>query len=885
MAMMPVDTSPRAAARAWAWPAAITALGLGLRIFGLDHHGLWYDEAAVLQIAGDAIHPSRTFDPDYTSDAPLFPLLVAGWYGLMRAIPGVEPGSVLCDFLLRLFPALVGTACIPLVFLLGRRVLGNERPALIAAFLFAISPFQVYYAQDLRNYSLMVAINLAAAWCLIEALEKDRPAAWAGLVASMALGIYNHFFMVWYIVAFNLYALSVSWVHRRRMPAWIAANLCIILLSVPSLYLMLFTSLLFDTAVSPWYPPPDLAAAAITFKSFFAGYSPNAPAYKALTLLALAFSGAGLLSLYKKPRAALFLLILAAAPIALSILYWRTKEFPYYTHRLMIFSAVPCYLLIGQGAGLLRNRFAAAAVAAFGVLTLPPLADMYAQRLHPLQKHTTGILYKNQTRDAAAFVAARFRQGDVVLHRLRYTFLPFRYYLDAPQHVVELDRRGIREATQDYTNISLYLNAKTMPLLFHDAAEGAQRIWFVNSWWDHFGSDTMTDAMPEWLDARYRRVAFREFDGLDVYCFEPARSTGEPSLRISDDGTHALATRISPGEAAGREFIEAAVAFPPSRGPALALDRVLIAHGAALYRGNEYPAVFAPDGHISIPALGLSILNKGGGAMDGVQWSAAAVDTASASAVLISAPLESTGPFSYGFTISNPSPGPATLVLDIAESVETMPGLGFTPLEPNSSAWRPARQETLDPYPLPFANAFALVAHVSSQVPDEKSVYRDIALPPGEYRVYLRRAVRGGAVNLDGAFARVAVGTKDSPGAPLGIVAPVDGLPESGWRWTEAGTFTARGEAQRMVITALNRDNLRHAYFRLDRVAIVSATSTANAVPGADRTEIQLAPGETRAIQRAADMNGQPRKRIDIETYDAAGRAFRSVHFTVRNGP
>ena len=272
--------------------------------------------------------------------------------------------------------------------------------------------------------------------------------------------------------------------------------------------------------------------------------------------------------------------------------------------------------------------------------------------------------------------------------------------------------------------------------------------------------------------------------------------------------------------------------------------------------------------------------------MGDAEWSVAAMDFPPATALLVSAPAQSAGPFSYGFTITNPSSGPLDLVLQIIESTETIPGLGFTQVESNSSAWRPARQESLDSYPLPYENAYALVARISRQVPDEKAIYRDIALPAGEYRVYLRCAVRGGGQNTDGAYARVAIGPRDGPASLIGVVAPADDLPESGWRWVEAGTFAATGDEQRMTITALNQDNLPQAYFRLDRVVILPVSSPEDSrTLEAGRFPVRLAPGETRAFQRASDMEGRPRKRIDIETYDADRRAFRSIHFTVRNAP
>ncbi|MCX6388190.1 MAG: glycosyltransferase family 39 protein, partial [Solirubrobacterales bacterium] len=79
--------------------------------------------------------------------------------------------------LIRLPSLLAGVALIPIVALLGRRLIGS-RAGVAAAAIAAASPFLVFYSVEARSYSLTVALSTASTLLLLRALDRGGKANW-----------------------------------------------------------------------------------------------------------------------------------------------------------------------------------------------------------------------------------------------------------------------------------------------------------------------------------------------------------------------------------------------------------------------------------------------------------------------------------------------------------------------------------------------------------------------------------------------------------------------------------------------------------------------------------------------------------------------------------
>ena len=80
--------------------------------------------------------------------------------------------------------ALPSILCVPLMYVLARRLLG-QTAGLLAAALMACAPFAVYYAQEARMYGLALMLFLLAFYAVARALDSGQPAGVANANGSI----------------------------------------------------------------------------------------------------------------------------------------------------------------------------------------------------------------------------------------------------------------------------------------------------------------------------------------------------------------------------------------------------------------------------------------------------------------------------------------------------------------------------------------------------------------------------------------------------------------------------------------------------------------------------------------------------------------------------
>ncbi len=116
---------------------------------------------------------------------------------------------------LRMPSLIAGAITIPLVYVLGKRLLGRPT-ALVATALTAFSPFMIYYSGEARSYALMMALLLGSTLSMLLAVDTRR-ARWWVVYAACSWGA----FLTHYTSAFILAPQFVwlLWAHpeaRRR---------------------------------------------------------------------------------------------------------------------------------------------------------------------------------------------------------------------------------------------------------------------------------------------------------------------------------------------------------------------------------------------------------------------------------------------------------------------------------------------------------------------------------------------------------------------------------------------------------------------------------------------------------------------------------------------
>ena len=156
----------REVGRPAAWLAAITLLGVALRIPGLGSD-LWLDEilTVVRLVPGSVV--SLFTGPETLNNHLLHTLLVR----VSVAAFGVEEWAV------RLPALLFGVATIPALYLLARLAL-RSREALFASVILATSYHHVFFSQNARGYTGLLLWTALSTWFLLRALIDDRWRDW-----------------------------------------------------------------------------------------------------------------------------------------------------------------------------------------------------------------------------------------------------------------------------------------------------------------------------------------------------------------------------------------------------------------------------------------------------------------------------------------------------------------------------------------------------------------------------------------------------------------------------------------------------------------------------------------------------------------------------------
>ncbi|MDQ4077819.1 MAG: glycosyltransferase family 39 protein [Chloroflexota bacterium] len=168
--------------------ALLTLLALLVRIWALGSKGLEYDEAATAMIARAAPQDIIKFHWEAPFEhPPLWQIVMYAWSRMMGQ----------SEAALRLLPALAGTVTVPLLWRLLRLVYPpGSLVRLIAPVLVALSPVLVFYSQQSRMYTIVVALAVASLYatlCLI------RAPSWRNLSIFVVVN--------WLMLAFHYYSV------------------------------------------------------------------------------------------------------------------------------------------------------------------------------------------------------------------------------------------------------------------------------------------------------------------------------------------------------------------------------------------------------------------------------------------------------------------------------------------------------------------------------------------------------------------------------------------------------------------------------------------------------------------------------------------------------
>jgi mannosyltransferase len=162
-----------------------------LRFVALGRQSLWSDELFSVYWARAGVNFMFAHIWDETNP-PVYYLLLQTWMGML----GDSEAAV------RFLSAILSAITVPVVYLLGKEFFGKQA-GVIAALLYALSYWHLYYAQEARSYALLnlsFALALKCLLSIVAKLRRDAPPLRAALsvqglgfsLATVVLG-YTHY--------------------------------------------------------------------------------------------------------------------------------------------------------------------------------------------------------------------------------------------------------------------------------------------------------------------------------------------------------------------------------------------------------------------------------------------------------------------------------------------------------------------------------------------------------------------------------------------------------------------------------------------------------------------------------------------------------------------
>ena len=253
----------------------------------------------------DSIHSLAVDDPQHP---PLY-------FGLARLWPDVAGSSPAA---LRALSAAIGTMAFAAVAWLAWELFAGALAALLAVALFAVSPFQILYAQQAREYALWTLLTAAASAALLAALRTRSGRMWALYAVLLAASLYTFPNTVLVAAAHSIYVAVRNRRSLVRFAVCVAASL---VLFVPWLGVIVLERGAFDAGTgwtSEAIPFVDLVKSWIVTAAVpLVDVSSPAGTDLALGVAAVALEVVALVVLWRSAArsAALFVLLLVVVPV------------------------------------------------------------------------------------------------------------------------------------------------------------------------------------------------------------------------------------------------------------------------------------------------------------------------------------------------------------------------------------------------------------------------------------------------------------------------------------------------------------------------------------------------------------------------------------------
>jgi mannosyltransferase len=483
--------------------ALITVLAAALRFHSLAAKSFWFDEGVSVAIARLDWYNFVRILWRREANMSLYYLLLHFWLHF--------GGS---EFFIRSLSVLFAIASVPVIYLLGRRLIGS-RVGLIAAALLAVNAYHVQYSQDARSYSLMVFLCLLSSLYFLKCLSEPSRRNQFFYIVSSTLAVYAQFFSLLLMIAqwLSFKMLDRAQASRRTRNDW----RWIALLVSPVLAFIATTG----TGPLRWVQYPSLKDVWV----FALHLTGNGGPW--LLILCVASCLAALLPVWRTRRLRRapwdawryhFLLCWLIFPIALILALSLVK--PLFVPRYFIFCLPALLLLVACGIACLRPVLMAPALLLVLVLSFSGTIGYYKKDVD---------IQRDDWRAATRYLLDHAQSGDALLFHVPMGRMPYEFYhsvlgATSTTPIVLYPHHGDRVTFLDFVE-------KPDDAQLERSIPEHPRAWLVLTYAETQSGlpDARSSELTKLLGKFYPVVVQRDFPGIEILLY----STSDAEKQIA----------------------------------------------------------------------------------------------------------------------------------------------------------------------------------------------------------------------------------------------------------------------------------------------------------------------------------------------------------------
>jgi len=458
-------------------PIILIILGAVIRFYNIGRRSLWLDEAITVQLAQSSIREIIINRASTGIHPPLYFLIIHFWIRLFGD----------SEIALRGFSSVFSILSIYLIYKLSSKLFGVT-VGVISAFLFAFSPFQLYYSGEARMYPFLTFLLLLSIYLLYQWISESKKNSLIYLIIVNIIALYTHIYASFLILAENIFVLIKKVKDFNSFKKWIVSQLIILIIFSPWIYVI------FVNRTPEVYQGKQTLTLDVVRNSFIEinlGYArsifSNSLIYY-FSYFILIFFLIGLFPPYKDKTGILLISLSFFVPFFTLIIGSLNKSF--FSARYLSPFIFGYFILIGRG--MKRVKFyPILTILIVGIFLIDGLAIYnYNQRLDFISR---------PWRDAVNYIHSKSSPNDMVIITAPQMYRPFDYY----------NRGKLSRATLDgFGNVSVDIYRNIY---------GKDRVWFVMAGEE---SADPRGKIKEWLDSNLCRIDIKEYYRLKVYLYE-----------------------------------------------------------------------------------------------------------------------------------------------------------------------------------------------------------------------------------------------------------------------------------------------------------------------------------------------------------------------------